>query len=235
MKKPLLCLLSCWISLLVLYPPAFCQEKAVLLNIHDFPPLCGYSEKGLPEGIGVQVVKCVFEKMKQPYKIELRSLAKAALNVRTGNADGFFVASRNKDRDEFAVWSEYIAEQNWNWYLLKDNPFDPNDPSFKKQAKIASLLGTNSLKWAKENGYQVTGAPPTPDLLIRMLKAKRMDAIFLSDLLMQATMKQMDLTDEFRVVAGTHKKVGVYFSKKFLENHPGFLERFNGFVPGCRK
>ncbi len=65
--------------------------------------------------------------------------------------------------------SAIIAEQKWNWYLLKDNSLDPRDKDFKKQAEVAGFHGANVLRWLESNEYNIVATPQDTEGLVAML------------------------------------------------------------------
>lgn len=222
---------------------AFSQEK-VILTTHNLYPYGSYPDdiKLQPiiadetfTGVAADLVRCIFQKMDIPLEIQVVPWERAQVNVRNGLADGFFAASRKDSRDEFAVMTDEIADQNWNWYLLKENPMNPDDPSFKKKAEVGGFVGANMLKWMKANGYHVTATPKDTEGLLKMLLGKRVDAVMANNHVMAALLKKYGAEDEVKIYLNLDKPLGVYFSREFLQTHPGFIEKFNSLIPGCKK
>ncbi len=222
---------------------AFSGEK-VILTTHNLYPYGSYPiDKQFQTivadetftGLAVDLVRCVFKKMDIPIEIQVVPWKRAQMYVKKGLADGFFAASQEDSRDEFAVKTAEIADQKWNWYLLKENPMNPNDSSFKEKASVGGFLGANMLKWMQENGYHITAMPKDTEGLLKMLLGKRVDAVMANNHVMAALLQKHGAEDKVRIFLNQDKPLYVYFSKGFLKSRPGFIERFNSLVPNCRK
>ncbi len=206
------------------------KSKKIILTSQDLSPLGFYDKKGNYDGIAVKVVKYALEKMNIEYEINIYPWARAQMLVKSGEADGFFAGSKNAERDGYAVMSSIIAEQKWVWYQLKDNPLNPKDSSFKKSAKVGSYIGANMLDWLNENKYNVTAQPRDTESLFKMLLAKRVDAVLANHLVADEIIKNEGIAEELKSTVEKEQPLGVYFSKKFLEKNPGFIESFNYYV-----
>lgn len=220
---------------------ALATEK-VILTTHNLYPYGSYpashSGKTIADenfkGVAVDLVRCVFKKLDIPLEIQVVPWKRAQLIVQEGRAAGFFAASQNESRDEYAVGSVSIAEQKWNWYLLKENPLSPQDPSFKAKATVGGFLGANMLKWMVENGYNVTANPNDTEGLLKMLLARRVDAVMANNYVMDALLQEYGVEDQVKSDLNKDKPLSVYFSKEFLKSRPAFIESFNNMVPECR-
>lgn len=62
-------------------------------------------------GLSVTVLECIFNRMQQPYQIQLTSLQRARRNVSRQIADGFFSSAPNSLVDGYAVLSAPLLEQ----------------------------------------------------------------------------------------------------------------------------
>lgn len=221
------------LSLSVNFSDASPTEK-ILLTTQVWSPYQTY-ENNVLDGFAVQVVRCVLEKMEQPHEIRVYPWKRAQKMVKAGEAHGFFSASQNQIRDKYATISENIAEQNWNWYLLKESSLSPMNASFKKEARVAAMLGSNMLTWINKNGYNVTGTLKDTEVLIKTLLLKRHDAVLANELVVEKVMEKMKLSPErFHIYLNRIKPLGVYWSKNILSENPKFLERFNRFIKECR-
>jgi polar amino acid transport system substrate-binding protein len=211
------------------------QVGTVFLTTHELAPYSYLDEHDQrPRGIAVAVVECVLTRMEVPYRIKVTAWARAQKLVQDGVADGFFAGSRNAERDAFAVQSATIADQQWRWYLLADNPVDPSTTRFRKRASVSSFIGANMLDWLIDNDYRVASPPRDTEGLLKMLQAKRVDAILANNKVMDNLLQQQGLDNSIRSVLLQDKPLGVYFSKTFLAKQPGFLDQFNSHVAACR-
>ena len=225
------------ISALLCTPLAGHATGALLrLTTHELPP---YSfREGTDQrlrGVAVEVVDCVLSRIGRPYEVQVLPWARAQKLVQNGEADGFFAASRNAEREAYGVQSAIIADQQWRWYLMAGNPSDPLAADFRDKATVGSFIGANMLDWLREKGYRVQASPPTTEALLKMLRAGRIDAILANNLVMEQLIREQGLEGRLRSVLQEDKPLGVYLSKTFLARNPGFLERFNEQVAACRK
>lgn len=221
------------LSLSINYSDASSAKK-VLLTTQKWPPYQKY-ENNVLGGFAVQVVRCVLKKMEQPYEVRVFPWKRAQKMVEYGEAHGFFSASQNEIRDQYATISETIAEQKWNWYLLNESSLNPADASFKKKATVAAMHGSNMLTWINKSGYKVTGTPKDTEALIKTLLKKRYDAVLANELVVNEVLEEMKLSPErFHIYLNRNKPLGAYWSKKYLSENPKFLERFNRFIKECR-
>jgi len=224
-------------------PCSALPNDEVILTTHDLYPYGSYPEKSLNKviaddsfkGVAVDVVKCVLGKMKTPFKIHVVPWKRAQFLVQHGKADGFFAASQKDSRDEYAVMSAKIADQKWNWYLLKDNPLNPQEKTFKENATVGGFQGANMLEWLQENNFNVVVEPNDTETLLKVLLAKRVDAIMANNYVMEALLKKEGATQQVKSYVNKYKPLAVYFSKEYLATHPGFIDVFNSYVPMCRK
>jgi len=212
------------------------NKKPVTLTTHNLYPYGYYNGQNEFIGSAVDVVRCVFDQMDQPYKIEVVPWKRAQRMVLKGTADGFFAGSQNAKRDGYAVMSAVIADQNWTWFLRKDRKMHPLDPDFKRTALVSSFLGANMQRWLVSNGYKVDGHEPVDtNLLLKRLLGGRIDAALANDQVMKALLVASKTEDKVFLVLNRSKPLGVYFSKETLSERPTFLEKFNSHVADCRR
>ena len=219
---------------------ALANEK-VILTTHNLYPYGSYPADYREElfadenfkGVAVDRVRCVFEKLDIPLEIQVVPWTRAQVLVQRGHAAGFFAASQKDSRDAYAVISAVIADQKWNWYLLKENPLSPQNQSFKQEATVGGFLGANMLEWMKEHNYNVATMPKDTEGLLKMLLARRVDAVMANNYVMRALLQKHGVEDQVKVYLNKEKPLSVYFSKEFLQSRPTFIERFNNLVPEC--
>jgi polar amino acid transport system substrate-binding protein len=219
---------------------ALSKEK-VILTTHNLYPYGSYSTEYREEviadetfkGVAVDRVRCVFKKLDIPLEVQVVPWTRAQVLVQRGLAEGFFAASQKGSRDAYAVKSSVIADQKWNWYLLKENPLSPQNQYFKKQATVGGFLGANMLEWMKEHNYNVTTMPKDTEGLLKMLLARRVDAVMANNYVMRALLQKYGVEDQVKIYLNKDKPLSVYFSKEFLKSRPTFIEKFNNLVPEC--
>ncbi len=225
MKKYYTILICSFILLLGSVLNTSASEKLLLLTDHR-PPF-EYMENGKLKGVAAENVIKALDAMQWPYEIKTVPWKRAQKSVEDGKAHGFFAASKNKKRDSYATLSAIVADQYWNWYVLKSNSLNPENPSFKKKARVGSWDSSNSLKWLKREGYNITASPKLTSQLVRMLKKDRLDAMFGSNFAIEKDLEELKIMEKIKIFKGLHKPMGVYFSNAFLKRNPTFLELFN--------
>lgn len=230
------------ISILFMESNTLFSQEQVILTTHNLCPYGCYPEgsdinqiaDNSFSGIAVDVVRQVFEKMEIDLIVKVVPWERAQIMVQDGFADGFFAGSQKNSRDEYALMSAVIAEQNWNWYLLKTNVLDPANSSFKEEATVAGFIGSNMLNWMKENNYNIQGEPLDSEHLLQMLIYGRVDAIMANNYVMDYILVRNNAVDKVKISLNKNMPLGVYFSKDFLEKYPDFLTIFNDLVPEFR-
>ncbi|MDW6094840.1 transporter substrate-binding domain-containing protein [Vibrio rhizosphaerae] len=223
-SNAVVCILS-----LIFCAKLYAAEK-ILLTTQIWPPYQVYHDNIL-DGPAVTVVKNILEKMEVPYEINVYPWERAQFMVKVGAAQGFFLASKNNKRDAYATFSEVIFPQKWNWYLLRGNPLNPTDESFKDKSCILVRFGSNMQYWLQANHYKAVGSFKNTDALVKALLAKRCDAILANELAINNYLEEHGLSsDIFEIYPNMDKPLGVYWSNQYLTENPDFLDKFNYFV-----
>lgn len=211
---------------LILSNNSFAQSP-IRFNVPVFPPYM-HEDNGKISGIGVELVEKIMREAGLPYVLKMGSnYGKAVFDVKNGNADGFFLASQNAERDEIAVFSKPVLINRWCWFFT-DKSLNPKGEKFKSEARVGSYLNSNTHKWLLENGYNVTGSPPNIDSLVKMLEANRINVIFLSEIVFLDAINKIGQTPEKYIkVIQEEKPFGIYISKEYLSKYPRIMERIN--------
>ena len=209
--------------------------EPIRLATHDQPPYGTYMPDKSFDGVAVRVVRCVLNKMGQPFSIEVFPWERAQMLAQRGEVQGFFPATIKKERLDWFEPSKVIADQKWIWYLPPNSKLDPLAPEFKAGARVGAHFGSNRLKMLESENYNVVLKPQTDELLLLAFKLGRADAILGGDLAIAAAMNEHGIDPKaFRTVVAQDSPLHAYFGKKFLLSDPGFLKRFDSFVVGCR-
>lgn len=184
-------------------------------------------------GESVRTIRCAFKSLPYQLTIKVMPWKRAQLTVQKGLADGFFSASENDARDEFAVFSAPIADQRWQWYFKTSSKIKPSQEGFRQEAVIGALNGSLMKTWLNENSYKLGVNAQSSEALLKSLLVGRIDAILANEKVMNSLMH-----DELNYIESKEHSVrplGVYFSKAFAKQHPDFLSSFNKQVRQCRK
>lgn len=210
----------------ILITPSYAKQSITVL-VPNFPP---YTQQinGKISGIGIEQANKVFAHagLEVTYRF-LPNYAKVIHEIKHNRGDAFLLASQNDERDQLAELSYPLVSNKWCWYLPKDTTLSPEQPSFKSTATISSHFNTNTHKWLSKNNYiveAVTDISRLPELLLR----KRIDAVFLAELVFEKAIKEKGLTlSQFKKVVAVEKPFGIYISKKYLESSPETLKNIN--------
>ncbi|WP_432455562.1 substrate-binding periplasmic protein [Agarivorans sp. QJM3NY_29] len=212
------------------------QAHELRLIYPDFPPFT-YAKSGEPAA-GNFLLDQIMKKLKQPYHSRQVPNYKRALNdIERNLADGFFFASQNQKRDQVAQFSKPLLVNNWSWFFRQENFLDPHSKDFKAKAKIASLEGTNTLTWLKNNHYKVVGKQNDVVKLAQLLfDLKRIDAAFLSAEVFKYKAIHSNMRNgQYIEVVQRSAPFGIYISKAYIEEHPQFMPRLNQAIDQVQK
>ncbi|AZN37407.1 substrate-binding periplasmic protein [Iodobacter ciconiae] len=210
------------------------QAAPVRLLTQQQLPYSNQQADGHQSGLALETVRCVMNKLQHPVEIKFLPWKRAQNLVEQGEADGFFPASQNSERDRYATLSQVIAPQQWRWYFLAENTAKPLSEEFRQSATVGAYFGSNMLTWLKSSGYRIYATPPAHDQLLKMLLAGRVGAVLASDLAMYEAIYVAHAEHQVRSELQEDKPLGVYFSHRFLKEDPEFLNRFNAELPSCR-
>lgn len=190
---------------------------------------------GEQRGLAVEVVRCALHGLALPFQVQFVAWARAQRRVDRGEADGYFPASRNAQRDSLSQWFGPVAPQQWRWYLRRDSRMDPLAPGFREYARVGAYAGSNMLTWLQEQHYQVSVSPPEHDQILDVLLAGRADAVLAADLAMDKLVAQRGAANRVRSVLAQDKPLGLYLSHRFLaQQPPAFAARLQQALAHCR-
>jgi len=220
MKTTLLALL-----LFLLHAPAF--AGTITLATHELFPYGYYNATNEFTGYAVERVRSAVHRCGHELKLVVVPWARAQALAKNGAVDGFFAASMNDERKALYEASTTLAPQTWAWFMLKDAPLDPQSPEFKQEALVSSFIGANMQKYLQENGYRTAEAPKDTESLFKMLMLGRLDAILANCMVAKNIMEKEGLRENIRARKLRSEPLYAMFTKKFIENNPGFLDCFN--------
>ncbi|MCJ8337068.1 MAG: transporter substrate-binding domain-containing protein [Pseudomonadales bacterium] len=236
-------LIYCLLTLLFSHYLAAKPPLSIILATHNLCPYGCFKDNRHTDnttasnfsGVATDVVRCSLKSMGIPLRITVLPWKRAESAVITGAVDGFFAASQNEVRDSFALMSGIIAEQKWQWFILKNNSLAPNRAGFKKKATVAGFIGSNMLYWLEKNNFNVTSRPVDTEGLYKLLIRKRVDAVIANNYVMDKILTDAAARQKIKVFTIKDKPLGVYFSHPFIAKHPSFIDAFNKNVALCRR
>ena len=204
-------------------------EAPINFVVPSFKPYT-YEKNGKIKGIGIQLIKKIMESANISYSVRIvPNYGRALTETKQGRADGFFLASKNSERDSVAIFSKPVTTNRWSWFLPSNSKLNPDSTDFKKSAKIGTQVNTNTHKWLKKNGYTITAKPSNINVLPEMVfQRSRADAVFLAEAVFIDTAEKNNLAPErYKQVVQIEKPFGIYISKNYLSNNPEVMKKIN--------
>jgi ABC-type amino acid transport substrate-binding protein len=205
--------------------------QALRLVAPEYMPYTG-EINGAVVGVGVDRVARIIERAGMTMTVHVvPNYSRCVFEVSHQIADGFFLGSRNAERDAVAVLSRPVMVNRWVWVLRKSSQADPPTPEFKDQRDVGVLLNTNPHVWLKEHSYRISGTPTSATSLLAMLDAGRFEAALVPELVFQHAAQQTGRNStDYRTALHSSQAFGIYLSKDFLRGHPSALERINAAI-----
>jgi len=189
------------------------------------------------DGIAVRTVACIMARINQPFTIHKRPWKRVQFETKVNHLDGFFSASQNEVRDNYATLSDVFLPQKRVFYAKVNAvnlPLEQFTLEYIHSKKIAARAGSNALHSLNRGKYNVVATPKTQMALVKMLEEQRVDVILENSLVFEKTILELgkEKTDYYAVVKET-KNMGVYFSNRFLQRNKSFLAKFNDNIQPC--
>jgi len=187
---------------------------------------------------GEPLVHCAMGKANMPYEIIKVPWERAQRDTEQGLFDGFFMASRNSRRDEYATWSTPFVTIQWLYVVRKDAEIFLNNLS---HLQFAANLGSARLAWLEEQYKQgklnkTINAVDSNKQALKMLINRRIDVALMNNLDLNKTIKQRSIDPlNLKTFVAKEKPTALYFSKLFLDANAGFLDKFNASLLSCIK
>jgi len=158
-----------------------------------------YLENGIPQGIDIEVLDTVFDRLGISYKVEfIESDSRILQEARNGSADMLLVFSRNAEREEYLVYpEESYVDINWNLFVRAE---DKDRIKFETFADLEGLLIGITRDISYTDAFLNAGlnfdVAATNDLQIGKLLAHRFDAVPLNTMSTLYELKQTGQLDE---------------------------------------
>lgn len=205
----------------------------VKLSTKIWPPYHYYDQNNQLTGTSVKVLECSFKRLNIKLDIEVVPWSRAQQHTKLGVSDGFFSASWNASRDQYATRSIDIASQKWVWFTLKSKNMDPSSVQFKQTAKVVGTRGSNIVHWLRKNNYIISAETTGLDNMVNMVLKGRVDAFMENELVAERSLKGSNEMAKLNKSIARSMPVGVYFNHTFLSQYPQFLNDFNRAVKTC--
>ncbi len=215
------------IALLLISAASFAQEHKVLTLVSPHFPPYTYKANNKVVGLGPDLIRQVLDNTNIQYNIVMvEDYGEAVHVIKAKLADGMFLASQNAERDAIAVFTQPLLINKWSWFMLKDSVLDPKSETFKLQAGVGTIKGTNTYQWLKSNGYAVVASPSEVSSLVAMLTSRRIDAVFVSEVVFENELDEKTLL-KLKKTLGMEKHFSMYISHDYVKRHPESIDKIN--------
>lgn len=201
--------------------------------IPDFKPFTYYTSEF--KGIGVERVTHLLRVLDQPFTLTLvPNYGRAVAEIKNGNSDGFFLATKNNERDEIARFSHPLFINRWCWFSLKKNALLP--VSTLSEVRVATVINTNTHKWLKKNNYNVTFPVNELSTLIPLLLEEKVDVVFVAEEVFLQQLKENSISEAlFDKQVQFEKPFGIYVAEEYVQKHSRIMSELNNLIDSLYK
>lgn len=177
-------------------------------------------------GLSVSILSCVLKTMDAPYEIRLLPWARAVEDLRAQHTDGIFTAMPASALEHKAQMSAPFALEKWYWFSRSGaNP---------EKAVIGGIRSSNQVTWLKQQGVTVDVEVNSMEQLVRLLLNGRVDRVLADERIMDEQLRDLRSNDvQLERQFSRYMPLGIYFSRRFLDERPGFLTDFNRHMSPC--
>ncbi len=203
--------------------------EPMVLGVPNFKPY-SFQEHNKLVGSAIKPVSQALKDSQVKFTLRLYDNYSLLLKaLRKDEIQGFFLASKNLERDKYAVFSKPVTFNNWSWFVLKKSDFDVRDRDFKINSTVATVGKTNTYRWLTRSGFQVLSSDikNLPNLLI----TNQVDAVFVAQAVFESRMKSLAIHPKIFVKTVEVKKpFSLYISKYYLQSNEGFMKVLNANI-----
>ncbi|UTW09830.1 transporter substrate-binding domain-containing protein [Pseudomonas benzenivorans] len=188
------CCLSVLLLGLWLAPPL--SGEPLRLYSQEYPPV-NFSVAGEPAGMAVEVVRELARRSGQPISLEVVPWARAYREARTRPNAGVFVAMRTAEREPLFQWVGPITVNSTGFYGLND--FTPRIDTLedaRHHGQIAIPREWYSHQLLLAEGFTNLHPVPGPDMVVQMLKHRRVKLMVMDNLGLPAYLARGGLRDD---------------------------------------
>ncbi len=203
--------------------------QPMVLGVPNFKPYT-FQEHNKLAGSAIAPVSLALKDSQVKFTLRLYDNYSLLLKaLRKDEIQGFFLASKNLERDKYAVFSKPVTFNNWSWFVLNKSDVDVRDRDFKINSKVATVGKTNTYRWLTRSGYQVLSSDikQLPNLLI----TNQVDAVFVAQAVFESRVQSLAIHPKtFVKTVEVKKPFSIYISKYYLQSNEGFMKVLNGHI-----
>ncbi|GAA6135194.1 hypothetical protein NBRC116188_19840 [Oceaniserpentilla sp. 4NH20-0058] len=203
---------------------------AMVFGVPNFKPYT-YRENGEIKGEAIEKITTVLAQLPVTYKLRLYDnytlLIKA---LKRDEIQGFFLATKNPERDKYAVFSKPIDFNNWAWFTLANTSNNVHESDFKLSAIVGTVKNTNTYRWLVRHGYRTQGHSRNeiPNLLLQ----QSIHAGFLAEKVFEDTCIEQGINPtRFNKRIEKKREFSIYVSKHYLNENADFINQLNQHIP----
>ncbi|MFE8072489.1 transporter substrate-binding domain-containing protein [Marinobacteraceae bacterium S3BR75-40.1] len=196
-----------------------CLADAFTFATFEFAPLEFQTDQGQPEGVAVELVTEVMERLGHRIEIRVLPWAMALELVKDGKVDAIFTAYENEERRQFLDYSrEVLVPQQVHFYTRPDYPatFQGDLALFEgRRVGVVSTISYGQVFDQYRARYQIERVR-TLESNIKKLLLKRIDVFPSNRYVAERTLTRLGLADQVRRHDRAIEAVPSYiaFSKK---------------------
>lgn len=170
------------------------------------------------------------QQLQLPYQLLAMPWRRAKQEVKQNRIDGYYTAMANHDMDDTAVLSTPLFLENWYWFWHQRHA----GPDSGGKIRYGVVLGSHQADWLDAKGIKPELEVNDIGQLIQLLHIGRID-VFIADLEdFDHTRVRLKLpAEQFQQRFLRYAALGVYFAEQRLQQHPGFIRRFNAAAHLC--
>lgn len=171
----------------------------------SYPPFMYLDERNAPAGPMVDVVAEAFRRMAQPARIELLPLARALLQVETGEAGAMFTVKKTPQREAQYVFSgEPLLVQDYVIFVAQDSTLAFRGDLTVLATSSVGVVGATSYgaifdAAAQQGVFKKLEMSSSHEANFRKLLAGRMDAIVCSRAVGVEILRQLQATRRVKI------------------------------------
>lgn len=213
--------------LLTLLPFSIRSEE-MRIGYPEFKPYT-YTENGEAKGLGIDVFRNIANNLGLEFQLlPVETHGNAFARLTRDKLDAVLLATKNTQRDQTSIFSKPIANNYWSWFFIADKNANYAAQIKNKNIKVATITNTNTHNWLLQNDYKRISATIDITAMLRQIDRGRINAIFISERVLQHRLKMLDLNqDAFHVHRQTTKPFGIYVAKSYLSSKPNFMTKLN--------
>jgi ABC-type amino acid transport substrate-binding protein len=173
-------------------------------------------------GLTVDTMRCAAAETGHQSRVHAAPPKRATQFLVNNLVDGYFAVDPSRALDQVAFRSDPISLEKWYMVARADRETLENP-------RIGAVMGSNEEAWLRLQGKDIFLTVRTADQLIALLKRERIDQALMDQRVLESLSNTRDLASHFLRYAPLH----AYFSRRFVNRNPGFIDEFNRQIPLC--